>query len=84
MRIVYLKKFIKQYKKLPVEIKKIAKEKELLFREDPRNISLKTHKLHGDLKSFWAFSVNNKIRIIFDFDQDKNVRFYTIGNHDVY
>jgi addiction module RelE/StbE family toxin len=84
MKIFYLKKFIKQYKKLPISIKKIAEEKEEIFRKNPFNPKLKTHKLHGDLKGFFSFSINHNIRIIFDFDENKNVRFYTIGNHDIY
>jgi mRNA-degrading endonuclease YafQ of YafQ-DinJ toxin-antitoxin module len=84
MKIFYLKKFIKQYKKLPISIKKQAEEKEEIFRKNPFDPKLKTHKLHGDLKGFLSFSINNNIRIIFDFDKNKNARFYTIGNHDIY
>lgn len=84
MKIFYLKKFIKQYKKLSPKIKSIAEEKENIFRKEPFDLRLKTHKLHGELKDFLAFSVNNDIRIIFDFDENNNVRFYSIGNHDIY
>jgi mRNA-degrading endonuclease YafQ of YafQ-DinJ toxin-antitoxin module len=84
MKIFYLKKFIKQYKKLSLENKKLAEEKEEIFRKNPFDSRLKTPKLHGDLKGFLVFSVSNNIRIIFDFDENKNVRFYTVGNHDIY
>ena len=84
MKIFYLKKFIRQYKKLPIDIKNLAEEKEKIFRKNLNDPSLKTHKLHGDLKGFYSFSLNNKNRIVFDFDKNKNVRFYSIGNHDIY
>ena len=84
MKIFYLKKFAKQYKKIPLEIKKLTKEKEKVFRINPFDSRLKTPKLHGDLRDFFAFSINGSIRIIFDFDKNKNVRFYTIGSHDIY
>lgn len=84
MKILYLKKFIKQYRRLPLEVKKSAEEKEKIFRKDPFDPKLKTHKLHGELRGFLAFSINNSVRIIFDFDEEKNVRFYSIGNHDIY
>jgi mRNA-degrading endonuclease YafQ of YafQ-DinJ toxin-antitoxin module len=84
MKILYLKKFVKQYKKLPLEIKKLSEEKERIFRKDPFDPRLKTHKLRGELKYFLAFLMNNDIRVIFDFDKNKNVRFYIIGNHDIY
>ena len=84
MKILYLKKFIKQYKKLSPETKKLAEEKEKIFRKNPFDSKLKTHKLHGDLKGFLSFSINNNVRIIFDFYENKNVRFYAVGNHDIY
>ncbi len=84
MKIFYLKKFIKQYKKLPSDIKNQAEEREIIFREDPYDTRLKTHKLHGNFREFYAFFVSSKIRIIFDFNKDGNARFYTIGNHDIY
>ena len=84
MKIFYLKKFLKQYKKISIDVKRIAEEREMIFRNNPHDPSLKTHKLHGELQGFYAFSINNKIRIIFDFNKEGNVRFYTVGNHDIY
>ena len=84
MKIFYLSKFIKQYKKLPANIKKLAEEKEKIFRQDPFDYRIKTHKLHGELQGFWSFSINHKYRIIFDFLDKKTIRFYSVGSHDVY
>ncbi|OQX71039.1 hypothetical protein B6D52_02805 [Candidatus Parcubacteria bacterium 4484_255] len=86
MKILYLSKFEKQYKKLPTKIKDLAEKREKIFRRNPLDLILKTHRLHGRLNSFWAFSVNYEYRIIFDFvDKKKNiVRFYFIGKHDIY
>ena len=84
MKIFYLKRFIKQYKKLPADIKNLAEKKEKIFRNDPYDPKLKTHKLHGDLMNFYAFRLNSKIRVIFAFDKDGNIRFYSVGNHDIY
>lgn len=44
--------FNKQYKKLPQEIKEQAKKKEKIFRQNPFDSRLKTHKLHGRQKNF--------------------------------
>jgi len=84
MRILYLPKFARQFKKLSQELKILAIEKEEVFRLDPFDHSLKTHKLQGALKDFWAFSIDKKNRIIFDFQDDDTVRFYSVGNHDIY
>ena len=84
VQIYYSSKFEKQYRKLPLSIKDVAEEKEAIFRSNPFDASLKTHKLHGKLCKYYSFSLNNKYRIIFDFDEDKNVRFHNIGTHDIY
>ena len=86
MKILILPKFVRQYKKLPQEMKEKEKEKEKekVFRADPFHKSLKTHKLRGPLKGFWSFSINQSYRIIFEFVDEETVRFYSIGNHDVY
>ncbi len=83
MQIIYSSKFEKQYRKLPLLIKDIAEEKERVFRENPFNLSLKTHKLHGTLNNYYAFSLNNKYRIIFDLENN-TARFHSIGTHDIY
>ncbi len=84
MEIFYSPKFSRQYKKLAQEIRTKAKEKEVIFRANPYDNLLKTHKLKGKLADFWSFSVDYKIRIIFEF-QDKNVvTFHYIGDHDIY
>lgn len=84
MKIIYLSKFAREYKKLPNEVKDLAEEKEKIFRKDPFDNRLKTHKLHGALKEYWSFSVNPKYRIIFSFQDEKVVRFYSVGKHDIY
>ncbi len=84
MNIEYSPKFIKQFKKLPKEVKKSALECERLFRENPFDSKLKTHKLHGTMKEYWAFSISYNYRIGFTFTDSDFVRFHAIGSHDIY
>lgn len=84
MRIYYSSKFERGYKKLPKKIKKAAEEKELLFRDDPFDTRLHTHRLSGRLKEFWAFSINDTHRIIFEFAKKDTVWFHFIGDHSIY
>ncbi len=85
MEIIYSSKFAREYKKLPNNIKNIAEEQETLFRNDPFDPKLKTHKLKGRLNGFLSFSIDHKYRIIFEFGKDKNrVYFHSIGDHDIY
>ena len=72
------------YKKLPDDIKLLIEEKENLFKNDPFDPKLKTHKLSGKLKGLWSFSVTYNIRVVFYFTNDKPVKaiFVNIGDHD--
>lgn len=84
MQVYYSSKFAKEYKRLPHKLKLLAEEKEKLFRKTPHNPQLKTHKLTGKLKEYWAFSIDYQYRIIFEF-RDKNVVwFHSVGTHEIY
>ena len=84
MEIEYSADFIKHYKKLPTEIQWIAQKKITIFKVNPFDVRLKTHKLSGSLAGMWSFSVNHKYRILFSFYTGGEARFYLIGGHEVY
>ncbi len=84
MEILYYPKFEKQFRKINNKIQMVCIEKISIFMLDPYDSRLKTHKLHGRLQGLYAFSVNNSYRIIFDFHSKNVIRFYEIGNHDIY
>ncbi|MBI2578032.1 MAG: type II toxin-antitoxin system RelE/ParE family toxin [Candidatus Wildermuthbacteria bacterium] len=82
--IRYSSKFEKEYRALPIRIKKIAERKEELFRENAFHPTLKTHKLQGGLKEFYSFSINREYRIIFEFADSDVVWFHSVGDHSIY
>lgn len=84
MRIIYSPQFAKKYKKLTSDVKDIAQTKETIFRKDPFDSRLKTHKLQGKLSDFWAFSIDFRHRVIFEFGEDGTVYFHSVGTHDIY
>jgi len=77
-------RFEKSYRKLPERIQTEAKRKEIIFRRNPFDPRLKTHKLHGVEKEAWAFSITRSHRIKFLFLERGNALFLDIGTHDVY
>lgn len=81
--IYYHPQFRRSFLSLPKEIQKTAKEKVLLFKNNPFDGILKTHKLHGKLKEHWGLTVKGQYRIIFIFDGDDAI-FLDIGLHDIY
>lgn len=84
MQIEYSSNFVKQFKKLTPQIKKQAIKAELLFKKNPFSPKIRTHKLTGRLSSLWAFSIDYRNRIIFEFIDKGKVVFYKIGSHEIY
>lgn len=84
MTILHSPTFRKNYKRLPSRIKDLAESKESLFKVNPFSPQLKTHKLVGDLEGYWAFSINYRYRIIFQFIDDNTVKFVIVGGHEIY
>ena len=83
MTIYYHPRFSRSYKKLTPALQMKAEERELIFRANPLNSRLDTHKLHGRLKSQWSFWITGKVRIMFEFDNG-DVIFLDIGDHGIY
>lgn len=83
-QIEYSTNFVKQFKKLTPQIQRQAVRAEKLFKRDPFSPKLKTHKLSGSLHGLWAFAINYKDRIIFEFIGKGKVLFHKIGSHDIY
>ncbi len=84
MAIFYSPTFAKHYRKLPANIKAMTEGKEEIFRQNPFDPQLKTHRLAGKLKGYWAFSIGYHYRIIFSFLSSGEVRFHTVGTHEIY
>jgi addiction module RelE/StbE family toxin len=84
MKIFYSSKFEREYKKLPRKIQDLAEKKEHIFRNNPFDGRLGTHKLHGRLKSLWAFWIDRRYRIIFEFAEKNIIWFHSVGDHSMY
>lgn len=84
MKIYYSSKFAKEYKQLSQKIKSQAEKKEKIFRKNPFDPRLKTHKLTGKLKQYHAFSIDYQYRIIFERIDTETIWFHSVGTHEVY
>lgn len=51
------------------------------FASDPMDLVLRTHKLKGDLDAYWAFSVDDDLRVLFRWDGDEAF-LVNLGSHD--
>jgi mRNA-degrading endonuclease YafQ of YafQ-DinJ toxin-antitoxin module len=54
------------------------------FAANPRDPLLHTHKLKGDLRDYWAFSVDDDLRVVFRWDGDEAFLVNIGSHHEVY
>lgn len=83
-KIHYTSRFIKDLKKLSRDKQRLATKREKIFRKDPFSQTLKTRKLSGKLKDYWAFSITYQDRVLFRFINRDEAIFYKIGSHAIY
>ncbi|HWO43129.1 MAG TPA: type II toxin-antitoxin system mRNA interferase toxin, RelE/StbE family [Candidatus Eisenbacteria bacterium] len=76
--------FEKAFLRLPKHIQALASRKDQWFRKDAFDPRLRTHKLKGELSSYWAYSVNREYRVLFRFLSPSEVLYYDVGTHEIY
>lgn len=53
-----------------------------IFRKNPEDTRLDNHPLHKRMEERWAFSVNDDIRIVYEWVGKTTVRLLAIGTHE--
>ena len=84
MEIYYSKLFLKNYKKLPGQVKSKFDKQVKIFQANPFNSKLKTHPLIGILRGKYSFSIDYHYRVMFRFESENEVWFLSIGTHAIY
>ena len=84
IRVSKTARFLKSLKRLPRSVQQKGEERDGIFRKNPFDSRLDTHKLHGRFQGFWAYSVDYHYRVIFIFEDQKTVTYYDIGLHKIY
>lgn len=82
--LYYSSGFVKQFRKLPKIVQKLAVRKEAIFKDNPLHPSLRFHALSGKLKGLFSISVTMNYRIIFKRQERGDIIFISIGKHDIY
>jgi addiction module RelE/StbE family toxin len=75
------KKNLKDFLHKHPDLETTLPEKLNLLQQNPHTASLKTHKLTGKLKSYWALSITYKYRLVFSIEKDA-IYLLAIGTHD--
>jgi len=84
MKIAFTPAFLRQLKKLSSPLLEEIYEKTELQKSEENHKRLKVHKLHGSLSDCYSFSVNYKIRIVFERLNKDEVVFHAVGDHFIY
>jgi len=84
INVLYTRKFLKMFNALDQDTQDLVYERVDEFKDVKNHKKLKAHKLKGNLKNTYAFSVNRKMRILFEYGKNKEeVVLLTIGSHDM-
>ncbi len=77
-------KFDNSFRKLPLNVQQEALKKEKVFIRNIFDKSLRTHKLRGNLKDYYSFSITYSYRILFSYEEKEIITFLNIGDHSIY
>ena len=77
------KRWHKYLQGLTEEQKEHLKKRLAIFKEDVFDKRLKTHRLKGNLKDYYAFSISYSDRIVFRIIENSSVYFVDVGTHDI-
>jgi len=81
MRVRYLPKFKKQFKKLPKKLQQQFTERLQLFTHNPTDVRLRVHPLKGNYAGYWSMNISGDLRALFYREGEAIVIFALIGTH---
>ena len=81
MRIVTSPRFERRARKLKSPHDQLLRAALRRFAADPLDPLLRTHKLKGGLEGYWAFSVDDDLRVLFR-REGATVTLISVGSHD--
>ena len=81
MSVIASSRFLRRAPKLKPPRAELLRAALLRFAADPRDPLLRTYKLKGDLADYWAFSVEEDLRVLFRWDGD-TCFLVGLGTHD--
>ncbi len=81
MRLSASSRFLRKAKKLREPQASMLRAALRRFAADPKEALLHTHKLKGELAAYWAFTVDDDLRVLFRWDGDEAI-LLNLGSHD--
>ena len=84
MRVIASSRFLRRARKLKPPRNALLRAALRRFATDPQDPLLRTHKLKGDLGDYWAFRVDDDLRMLFRWDGEACFLVGLGTHHEVY
>jgi mRNA-degrading endonuclease YafQ of YafQ-DinJ toxin-antitoxin module len=81
LRIATSSRFLRRAKRLKEPQASLLRAALRRFIVDPQDPLLRTHKLKGELSAYWAFSIDDDLRVLFRWVGDEAF-LVNLGSHD--
>jgi mRNA-degrading endonuclease YafQ of YafQ-DinJ toxin-antitoxin module len=81
VRFATSSRFLRRAKKLREPEASLLRAALRRFVVDPQDPLLRTHKLKGDLSAYWAFTVDDDLRVLFRWEGEEAF-LVNLGSHD--
>lgn len=81
VRVITSSRFLRRARKLKSPRDELLRAALRRFASDPHDPLLRTHKLKGDLGDYWAFGVDDGLRVLFRREGD-TCFLVALGTHD--
>jgi len=81
MKLIFSKRFKKEYKKLSARDQKRVGVRLSIFTADLSNPQLNNHKLHGRDKAYWSINISGDLRAVFEEIDPQTYFFIKLGTH---
>ncbi len=81
MRLTASSHFLRKARKLPEPQSAMLRAAIRRFALDPQDQLLRTHELKGDLAAYWAFSVDDDLRVLVRWEGEEAF-LVNLGSHD--
>jgi mRNA-degrading endonuclease YafQ of YafQ-DinJ toxin-antitoxin module len=81
LRVSASSRFLRRAKKLKEPQASMLRAALRRFAADPQDPVLRIHKLRGELDPYWAFSVDDDLRVLFRWEGDEAFLVH-LGSHD--
>ncbi|MCX6809268.1 MAG: type II toxin-antitoxin system mRNA interferase toxin, RelE/StbE family [Candidatus Berkelbacteria bacterium] len=81
MKVLFRKKFRREYKKLNLKLQRTVDEKIRLFIAGPKNKMLNNHALIGKYQGYRSINISGDLRAVYKEISEEEIIFITIGTH---